>query len=102
MNKKIGNFIAVGLVSLGLSFGQTGLKICNADSCKDISKVQYRELSTFLAQKIESNTPLEITEYETVIAILDFEAKKVGGLNLGSVSSPEELKAKIVQKLYEN
>ncbi|MBW8034703.1 MAG: hypothetical protein FVQ79_03365 [Planctomycetes bacterium] len=72
--------VAAGAVLIigGLFITQTGdIKFCvSSGECYSFNKDEYTALKLGLVAEYESGDPLTYTEYQLLIAVYDFEAKK--------------------------
>ncbi|MFA6006897.1 MAG: hypothetical protein WC764_04220 [Candidatus Paceibacterota bacterium] len=98
----IGTGIAIASITGAILINPSDMKVCEATGCRKIEKADYTLLKRTLADKVKTDTPLQWSELEVLTAIIDFEARKNGKMKLGAVASREDIKNKIIQKLYEN
>jgi|CXWL01.1.fsa_nt_gi hypothetical protein len=92
----------LALVAGAVIFSQSGdqLSLCGRDGrCRAVSTVEYKELKTSLAGKLEKREEFTFDEYETLTAVLDREVK--GGVTFTNIVSSDDLRQRLAQKLYE-
>jgi len=98
----LGTGIVIASITGAILVNPSDMKVCDATGCKKIEKADYILLKRTLADKVKIDTPLQWSELEVLTAVIDFEARKNGRMNLGAVTSREDIKNKIIEKLYEN
>lgn len=108
-NERI-NAIVAGIVTLAFSgtlalTSITGnrVKICEGQSenCITVTREDYQEIKSRLADKMETGADLTWEEYRVLIAVLNTEIKEDNGMRAENVHGEEDIKQALINKLRE-
>ncbi len=86
-----------GFVVAGVMLKTADVTVCDGKGCRDINKADYGVLKKSLAGKMEAGTELTIDEWNTLVSVINEEAK--GGMNLGTVGDKKSMRQAIVTVL---
>lgn len=99
---KLAAVAVIAVVTIASQIGDN-LELCDSgkDKCELLTTQEYTALKLDLAGKLDRNDALGWNEYQTLIAVMDREAKAKSGWTFSNISSNDELRKQLAKKLYE-
>lgn len=98
MLKPITIIAAAGVVAISLIGNES--PCAGKQGCREISVAEYKAIKNHLADSAEDGV-VTYDEYGMIVAVIDFEAKTQGSINLGKIKSNDDLRKNLIKKLRE-
>jgi hypothetical protein len=93
----------LGAAGASMMATPSNVVFCNPDqTCREITAKEYRGMKYNLADRIKAGETIEWSELDTLVAILNHEGQKNGTMQLGPITSDQDLRLKIANFLYAN
>lgn len=101
-NLKLAALAVIAVVTIASQVGDA-LELCDSgkQKCETLSAEEYTALKQDLADKLDRNDTVSWSEYQTLVAVMDREAKAKSGWTFSNINSNDELRKQLAQKLYE-